>query len=546
MKQSLILSSIFLVGMELFSSCTDKFESMNTNPGAVTEASLKYILPYVQEVGAHLDCTPYQRADNLYAQMYCQYFANADAGFASDRYGYNDSWSNEGFWQPYYKTLKHMKVAKQTAENNPEETNICQMIRITQAYNTAGMTDTFGDIPYSEAGLGETKNKYDSQESIYQDIFKELTEAVNILKENREGQTTCTSDNDLVFGGDIQKWIRFGNSLRLRYALRISYIDPARAKSEGEAALASGVMTSNDDNAYMTASATGDWGWGHPLYMMSLWNGFCMSKTMENILKNESTVTDPRMPLWFGQTQDYVAALRNGDNTYTGEQFAGMSNGMNATEIGLPENGVRRHSVCLGLQAYPDWNSQTNPSEDVLNITVTLPLKIMTYGEVCLLKAEAALLGWNGAGDTGENYKEGIKASLADERSFLSDASLSPSTNDETYMTTGKVAWNDNDTKEQKLEKIGTQKWLALYPNGIEAWAECRRTGYPKLSPVLHSEDANINPANHEFIRKLRYTDDERRENSENATSSSLNQNQGDGSTVHVWWDTNRQQEVQQ
>ena len=162
MKQSLILSSIFLVGMELFSSCTDKFESMNTNPGAVTEASLKYILPYVQEVGAHLDCTPYQRADNLYAQMYCQYFANADAGFASDRYGYNDSWSNEGFWQPYYKTLKHMKVAKQTAENNPEETNICQMIRITQAYNTAGMTDTFGDIPYSEAGLGETKNKYDS------------------------------------------------------------------------------------------------------------------------------------------------------------------------------------------------------------------------------------------------------------------------------------------------------------------------------------------------------------------------------------------------
>ena len=170
----------------------------------------------------------------------------------------------------------------------------------------------------------------------------------------------------------------------------------------------------------------------------------------------------------------------------------------------------------------------------------------MTYGEVCLLKAEAALLGWNGAGDAGENYKEGIKASLADERSFLSDASLSPTDNDETYMTTGNVAWNENDSQEQKLEKIATQKWLALYPNGIEAWAECRRTGYPKLSPVLHSEDANINPANHEFIRKLRYTDDERRENSENATSSSLNQNQGDGSTVHVWWDTNRQQEVQQ
>lgn len=224
-------------------------------------------------------------------------------------------------------------------------------------------------------------------------------------------------------------------------------------------------MTSNDDNAYMTASATGDWGWGHPLYMMSLWNGFSMSKTMENILKHESTVVDPRMTLWFGQTQDYVAAKRNGDDTYDGEQFSGLPNGMNATEIGLPENNVRRHSVCLGLQAYPDWNSQTVPDEaQVLDGgTVTLPLKIMTYGEVCLLKAEAALLGWNGAGDAGENYKEGIKASLADERSFLSDASLSPTDNDETYMTTGNVAWNENDSQEQKLEKLLLRNgWLSI------------------------------------------------------------------------------------
>ena len=93
---------------------------------------------------------------------------------------------------------------------------------------------------------------------------------------------------------------------------------------------------------------------------------------------------------------------------------------------------------------------------------------------------------------------------------------------------------------ENKLEQIITQKWLALYPSGVEAWAECRRTGYPELIPVLHSDDPNINPANGEFIKKIRYIDSERRENAANATSPSLNQGQGDGSTVRVWWDTAR------
>lgn len=525
----------------LTTSCTDRFDSMNTNPGAVTEASLKYVLPYVQEIGAHLSATPYQLADNLYPQRFCQYYANTQTAFSSDRYGYNDGWSEGGFWTPYYTTLKHTKVAKEIAEKNPSNINLCQMIRIIQTVWTAGMTDTFGDIPYSTAGIGNSKNTYDSQESIYKDIFKELTEAVDILKRNTPNQETVTADNDLLFGGDIQKWIHFANSLRLRYALRISYKAPELAKQEGEAALTSGVMESNTDNAYMTCNGKGAWGWGHPLYMMSSWGEFAMSSTMEKILKNQSSVEDPRMRMWFGQTKAYVAAKRDG-KAYDGEQFSGLPNGMNSTEIGKPENAVTSHSVCLGLQAYPNWNSQEIPTEDVLNITVTLPLKIMTYGEVCFLKAEAALHGWTGAGTAKEEYNKGITASLEDERNQIAEEyrSFAPATNDEVYKTTGKVAWNDADTEDEKLEKIATQKWLALYPNGIEAWAECRRTGYPKLIPVLHSEEPTINPTNGEFIKKLRYLDSERRENTENATSKSLNEDQGDGANVRVWWDTKR------
>ena len=155
------------------------------------------------------------------------------------------------------------------------------------------------------------------------------------------------------------------------------------------------------------------------------------------------------------------------------------------------------------------------------------------------VEAEAALRGWSGAGDIKNNYENGIRASLAEERDGV-DASLYSTDNDEIYLTTGNVAWSNTDSDEKKLEKIITQKWLALYPNGIEAWAECRRTGYPVLMPISQSDDPAINPGNGEFIKKIRYCDAERRDNKENATASSLNQGQGDGMNVRVWWDTQR------
>ena len=162
----------------------------------------------------------------------------------------------------------------------------------------------------------------------------------------------------------------------------------------------------------------------------------------------------------------------------------------------------------------------------------------MAYSEVCFLKAEAALRGWSGAGDAKADYEAGIRASFAEARSGV-DASLYSTANDDAYMSGSKVAWNDGDTFEQKLEKIITQKWIALYPNGNEAWAECRRTGYPKLNPISSSVDNTINPANNEFVKKIRYTDAERRDNP-HATESTLNQNQGDGMNVRVWWDIKR------
>ena len=261
-----------------------------------------------------------------------------------------------------------------------------------------------------------------------------------------------------------------------------------------------------------------------------------MSEKMYEVLTGLSTVEDPRLLLWFGVTQAYANCIATGASTAGVPKYKGLANGLSVVELGQPENSNTQNSFPWGLQAFPEYNTTGNAT-NCGNIPVTnVPLKVMTYGEVCQLKAEAALAGWNGAGSAQQNYEDGIRASLADERSFLSDKSLSDTSNDDTYITTGDVAWSSDPNKQ--LEQIITQKWLALYPSGVEAWAEVRRTGYPETIPVKNSEDPNSNPSNGEFITKIRYIDAERRENAANALSSSLNQGQGDGSTVKVWWHT--------
>ena len=355
-----------------------------------------------------------------------------------------------------------------------------------------------------------------------------MTEAAEILAKNIGNitQEDCSGNKDIIYGGDIQKWIKFANSLRLRYALRLSFVDPAKAKAEGEAALKGLLLESNEDNAGVLITGNGNY--GHPLYQISGWDGFCMSKAMENIFKNSSSVSDPRMPLLFGQARGYVT----GD---TEKQFGGTPNGMSVTEMAEKDNLPKNNSYCWGLQVYPDWNSRNVVPT---NYKVPRRMELMNYAEVCLLKAEAALKGWAGAGDAKTNYENGIRASFEAFRTGV-DATLYSTSEDETYITSGSVQWNETASDETKLKQIITQKWIALYPNGNEAWAEFRRTGYPELIPVLHSEESSINPANGEFIKKIRYVDDEIRENP-NASDPSLNQNQGDGMNVRVWLDTKR------
>lgn len=529
MKRIIIKSSLIALVFSFF-SCTDGFEEMNKNPLTANEVSPSLVLPKMQDYGFNNSSWEYQVGPNLHTNLFAQYFANSASYFNSDRYGYNDGWVNDGFWKSYYTYLsKYYHIFKEQTLEYPEQTYMFQAMRIISAMGAIRTTDIFGDIPYSEAGQGNNQPAYNTQKDIYYYVFNELTEAVNTLKGNRDDQDVYGNE-DLFFGGDYQKWIKLANSLRLRYALRLAFVDPDKAKTEGEAALRESLMSGNADNAGVRNSQIEE---GHCLFIISYWNEFRMSKTMENILKTTSSIADPRMPVWFGQSIGWV----NGDYDV---QFQGVRNGLSASELGLTDNMPVNNSSVWGYYSHPDWNQNEKGSGvGAPSGIVEKRMMLMTYAEVCFLRAEAALRGWSGAGDAKENYEAGIRASFDESREVV-DASLYNKADDDVYISTGQVKWDESGDFEAKLKKIITQKWIALYPNGDEAWTEFRRTGYPELMPVANSENPEINPKNGEFIKKMRYVDDERRANESNATSSALNQGKGDGMNVRVWWDTGR------
>lgn len=525
-KILLLISSAFVL------SCTGDFEELNKDPMSVSEVSPTLRLPNMLYKGYQLEAGDYQVSSLLYSALYCQYHANTSTGFKSGNYMFQNKWAERGFWTAYYQyLLKNLREAEGSLAKHPEYSDMHQIMRITTALGTIRLTDTFGDIPYFEAGKGNVQTPYDTQKSIYYDVFKELTEAVDLLKQHRDNQNTFGNE-DMLYQGNVEKWIKLANSLRLRAAIRISFIDPEKAKTEGEAALKESLFESNADNANLQTGIY-QGGKGHPMVANAYFNEFRASETIINYLKNLSSIEDPRMPLMFGKTKNYIDGISD-------TAFKGLRNGVASSELSLPENTYINNSTIWGYM----WGFTWNDSEKGDQTTIptgwkVCPLVMMNYAEVCFLKAEASLRGWQGAGDAQTNYETGIKVSMEEMRVFAPQGSYTTES-DDTYITTGNVAWNDADNFEKKLEKIITQKWIGIYPNSNEAWAEFRRTGYPQLMPIVQCLESSIDVANGEFIKKLRYVDNEKINNSQNANDESLNGGQGDGVNVRVWWDTAR------
>ncbi|MEA1784818.1 SusD/RagB family nutrient-binding outer membrane lipoprotein [Arenibacter sp. GZD96] len=532
MKKILITLSFSLMILGLFSACTDDFDGINTDPknftlDAVTSAEYPLFVrsalftphytPWAQP--GRDGRGPFQLGHSLFPDIYANYFSTTAPNFGSDQFELVDRWLNGAYLWFYGQAAPNIKVAEDQAETLGFTLENA-MMKVWRVYFYHRITDLWGPIPYLNFGNLESTVPYDSQEVIYSDFFTSLDEAVTVLKANA-GQTSFLGSNDIIYGGSADNWLKFANTLRLRLAMRIKYVDAAKSRVEAEKAVADGVMTDNSESAFIP---TGNDFRNH-YTTITQWGEFRMSADMESILKGYQ---DPRVSSYFSEA-DIPDPLD--DPAGVTFNYEGMRNGQSiAQKQGTPFNDIASNMAEAFITADtpgPDW-------------------PVIRASEAFFLRAEGAVSGWNMGGTAADLYNQGIVAShieLGFSGTDLSGNDYVSSTNVPAALdastppvSTVPVAFDAGASAERQLEQIITQKWIALYPDSEEAYAERRRTGYPTLYDRLNSINPNI-PVT-EIPRRMPYVSSEYSTNGEavqQAVSSLLGG--PDNGTTKLWWD---------
>ena len=504
----LLMALCFMMSL---SSCTKNFEELNEDKTRIVTlkgTQLDKVFTTAEYAGiTNTDqwAGGYQLLQSLYTDEQAQFFACTQPRFPSDRNQMVGNWINGG-WGAFLQGANTLDVILKATGPEAEVPDPVReaVAKIWKVYIYMPITDMFGPMPYSEVGSGKDEILYDSQESIYADFSVLLADATTVLNANlAQGKTFA--NGDVIYGGDLVKWLKFGNSLRLRVAMRISKVDPQKAQSEAEAAAANtgGLMVANADNAFMKPSPPN---YLNPLGVISEWGEFRMSASMESVMKGYN---DPRIPKYWEPAKNtgLFKGIRNG---LTIEQ---MSDGVNSNE-----------------------NNSNVPARFQNVANTTEPHGLMVAAETWFNLAEAKLNGWNVSSMTPkELYEGGIAASMAqwgvagaDVTTYLASMAVPSAYGTGIYATppVSDIPVAFGATEAVQREQIGTQKWLSLYPSmSPEAWSEFRRTGFPKLLPRLNSDNGSkdadrmkrlifppdesiINPKGYESGRVLIGTDD--------------------------------------
>ena len=507
----IIATGLFLATAIGISSCTDKFEEYNTDNTRLTELDASAVgnaFAASQHRGAMFS---WQLFQSLFGDLQAQYYGNIAQNFPSDRNVMVGNWLNGAFNGFYNNAVPPLLgVLENTAPGGKAaNTAIFAIANIWKVRMYQPMTDYWGPIPYSAVGNGLKSVNYDAQDAIYKDFLTTLAKSTADLQAFKGKNVLST--NDLIFAGDVDKWILFANSLRLRISMRISAVEPALAKTNAEAAVAGGVMETNAHDAYVKTTANNI----NSFNQATAWNEFRMSAAMESALTGYA---DPRISKFFAPVPGTTAT------------FKGIRNGYTQVELGLPENQNTKLSNVA--DRFLPANQGTNPFE------------VLMAAEVWFLRAEGALKGWNmGSGTAKSFYEKGIETSM--KQWGISDAGaiaayvastktpiavtgavVSPA------LTDLPVVWTADATRQ--LEQIHTQKWIALWPNGVEAWAEYRRTGFPKLYPRMNSESLFV--TKNQVVRRVPYTIGEGQVNAAGVATGVTKLGGADNEATRLWW----------
>lgn len=529
----------------LVMSCTKNFDSINTDPTQASSGNFdpNLLLP-TAEINYLSNIQGYSGAI-LFQSMWGQIFANAEY---PSYYSNGDKYVASGniltydasIWNNSYSSASTAKEIQNLTAGNADLTNLSSIAVIVQLINLQLITDVYGDCPYSQALQAKTSNTvlpvYDKQSDIYPAMLNSLDSAISTLDATKAKPT-----NDLIYKGDIGQWKKFGYSLMLRMAMRLTKVDAATAQKYAEKAAAGGTFASVADDAHI-AFDNGD-GYNNAnasaLQVPEDFSQVRWSKTLMDYLKGNN---DPRVSI-------IAEVPKNGTANNLNESLDGDTSF--AKQIGMP-NGYDQNGGATDITKAPNYPgaSPADPSTNTASYTdqpfkvglysrprtalfvrsLSTPGIIITYAETELLLAEAAERGWSVGATASEHYHNGVSAALQSYADFNSAGTFSAATA-EAYATAHPL---DVSSTAAALQQINMQYWATTGTlfNFIEAWNNWRRSGYPVLTPVNYTG----NFTNGQIPRREIYPTSEATTNGANLKAA-ISDMGGDTWTTRVWWD---------
>lgn len=502
-------------------SCEERFEMLNTNPNEVTAEQMETnnyrtgtkvlaLQNQVIPVEEHM----YQFNEALTGGPFAGYTGSTVDTWLTRFETFNPSadWRK---W-PFANVITETYAPYRGILDSKDDMAIAfgNLMRVAIMHR---VTDCYGPIPYSDILTNESIFvKYDSQEEVYRKMLEELDAAISVLEQNRNLDASAWSKYDQVYFGNIGQWCRYANSLKLRMAMRMSYVEPELAKTKAAEAIAAGVILSNADNAAMHAVEN------RTTLLFNDWNDH---RVGADIICYMNGYNDPRREKMFTQVD-----VKEEGKTVKG--YAGVRIG---SDISSKDAFVHAYSSMLVRSGDPYlW---------------------MNAAEVSFLMAEYELR-WGDSARARELYENGIRLSFEERgasgaEEYLADNTSKPDSYTDPlgdYSVSRKpseitIQWDDDADREVNLERIITQKWIAIYPLGVEGWSEYRRTGYPRLFDAPQDKSGGTVDLNH-HARRLPYPVEEYQQNRENLEAAitlldaeSTGDRNGDKMGTRLWWD---------
>lgn len=515
-------------------SCTDNFEEYNTDKTQMMAVGPKQLAAMFSRAQfqycSWLSTDNYSRMSSTIANHFSGY--TACGIYNQEENIMNMGWHNTGFNSQYTGSYPVIQSILEVSKDKDVLAYNVALIWKVMIFHR--LTDIWGPIPYTEAGSGKEIVPYESQKEVYYKMFDDLNTAVTALKSELQKNPSANvfGTGDMIYGGDVNKWVKLANTLRLRLAIRISNVDGTKAKLEAEAAAVGPLMEENADDAKVEVAKWGSGGNGMP--RMESFFQDVMSTSMESYMVgyNDPRISEFWSPVVADATMNAAGYPVEFKNNVGG--YHGMTSGFEPILI----NYFRAHSK-YGPR-FKDGNQ------------LVTPINIINAAETWFLKAEGAWRGWNmGGGSAQSYYEKGIEVSIKQWKgssfsqteisNYINSTALPVAPNNHPYNdpAVAGIPVKFSSDRNSQFEQIITQKWLAIFPVSFEAWAEYRRTRLPKLYAKKYSANVNVDPSKGQIVTRLPYT------NNEVATQPAQIQlavqllGGPDLETTPLWWDVN-------